>query len=113
MQPTLKDLLEPVRPTVEGSADWTQRLIRLDEAHYFDPEGQTVLVAGADGAGYDSPGQSSERAGWAAGTVEQKARQEGYKPLQGGLFWHAAARRLYVKEREHYVLFALDRPAFY
>jgi hypothetical protein len=113
MPQTLKEPFEPTRHEASGTADWAQRLIRLDEAHYFDPEGQAVLVDGADGAGYDSPGQSSERAGWAAGTVEQKARQEGYKPLQGGLFWHAAARRLYVKEREHYVLFTLDRPAFF
>jgi hypothetical protein len=101
-----KDPLTKASTGMDRPVDWEQRLVRLDEIHYFDPVVQAVLVVGADGTGFATPGQSSGRAAEMAG---EDARREGYKPVQGGLFWNAGERRLYVKESDHYVLFALDR----
>ena len=102
-----KDAMKPP-PASDRPVDWAQRLIRLDEVHYFDPVVQVVLVAGANGTGFETPGQNSKPA---PGMVEGDARREGYHPVQGGLFWNESERRLYVKESGHYVLYALDRRA--
>ncbi|HXC64560.1 MAG TPA: hypothetical protein VNZ67_09380 [bacterium] len=96
-------------PAAGHPADRATRLIRLDESHYFDPVLKVVLVASA--GGLDTPGQSSERAGRAAGMVRQEARWEGYEAVQEGLFWNAGEQRLYEKGRGRDLLVALDRRA--
>lgn len=45
----------------------------------------------------------------AAAVVEDAARGEGYTPVEGGLFWNAEIKRLYVKSGDHYVLYSFDR----
>jgi hypothetical protein len=106
-QPNKVPIQQP-RLAADQPLGWAERLIRLDEAHFFDPVVQTVVVADADGAGFNAPSQSSKRA---AGMVESDARREGYKAVQGGYFWNEGERRLYVKETDQYVLCALDRRA--
>ena len=91
-------------------AERDERLIRLDDAHYFDPLNKEILFKDLGGGGeFRNLGHNQVYMKKAADFMEAEARRDGYLPVQGGLFWHPVEKRLFVKSGDHYVLFALDR----
>jgi hypothetical protein len=84
-----------------------ERLVRLDDTHYFDPQNKQVLFK--DGDSYANIGHNAHFEAQAAYKVEEEARSKGYTRVEGGMFWDAGARRLYVRNDGHYVLYSIDR----
>lgn len=83
------------------------RLVKLDQAHYFDPKHHLILEKTPEG--YKNLGHDAALLQEAAEKTEESARRKGYLPLAGGLFWDAAGKQLYVKNQDRYVLYAQDR----
>jgi hypothetical protein len=83
-----------------------ERLIQLDERHFYDPLDQWVLFK--DGSQFRKLSHSVVYQKLAAAKVEAQARELGFQPLEGGLFWHAGTKDLYVKNGKGYVLYSVD-----
>lgn len=83
------------------------RLVRLDDAHYFDPQNRQVLLK--EGGTYKNLGHDLSYTLQAAAKIEETALSQGYKPIAGGFFWNPGLKHLYVKNGGHYVLYSPDR----
>jgi hypothetical protein len=81
--------------------------VRLDDAHYFDPQNRQVLLK--EGGTYKNLGHDLSYTLQAAAKIEETALSQGYKPIAGGFFWNPGLKHLYVKNGGHYVLYSPDR----
>ncbi len=102
-QKNVDDAFEKLDECQDKKDDRDQRLIRLDDLHYFDPVHKQVLVRDAGAGGYAALELPLDSAGAAASPGAGT-----FTPVEGGLFWHAETKRLYVKNDDVYVPFTPD-----
>jgi len=101
------EAVENLKAVREKAQERLGRLVQLDATHYFDPQNKQVLFK--TGHEFRNLGHDSAFLEQAAHKIEEEARQRGYTPIQGGLFWDQGMKQLYVKNGDRYVLYALDR----
>jgi hypothetical protein len=95
--------MEKLDECQDKAGDRDQRLIPLDEQHFFDPQTKQVLFKA--GASYRNLGHDAHFEAVAARIIEEEADAKGYTALPGGLYWDKANRSLYVKNGGHYVFY--------
>jgi hypothetical protein len=99
--------VENLKAVRDQAGERLERLVQLDANHYFDPQNKQVLFK--MGQQFRNLGHDPAYLAQAAEKIEEQARQHGYTPIQGGLFWDQGMKQLYVKNGDKYVLYALDR----
>jgi len=98
------DKLDECRDKV---AEREERLIHLHDVFYFDPKVRCIVVK--NGTGYANLDHNPDLMRLGAAALEQEAHEQGYTAISGGLFWDSNAKRVFVKNGGHYVLYSLDR----
>ena len=83
------------------------RLIQLDEFHYFDTQDKVLLLK--DGAQYRNVNCNPVYLKRSQERIREDAKKTGAMPIEGGSFWNAKTKHLYIINGERYVLYAMDR----
>jgi hypothetical protein len=98
------DRLEESR---EINREHRERLLALDDEHYFDPPGRQVLRRVLDR--YNTVADHLDETKHPLDVAERIVAGAGFKAVGNGLFWNRQERSLYVKHDDHYVLYTRDR----
>ena len=90
-----------------GERESPNRLIQLDECHYFDTQDRVVLQK--DGSQLKDIHCDPVYLRRAGERIREEAQKHGYIPIESGSFFNPKTKHLYVINGERYVLYALDR----
>jgi hypothetical protein len=97
------DLKAKRQAVLDAERERIKRLVRLKVGYYFDPQTREILrKVGSQFVFVRHDRRRTTRDGGPAETVK-------LKPIQGGLFWDAAAMAIYQFRTGHYVLYSRDR----
>jgi hypothetical protein len=94
--------------TAKGNIrETSNRLIQLDECHYFDTQDKVVLLK--DGSQFKNIRCAPVYLKRSADRIREEARKSGFVSVESGSFWNPQTKHLYVINGERFVLYALDR----
>ena len=91
----------------ESVRETPNRLIQLDECHYFDTQDKVVLQK--DGSQFKNVHCAPVYLKRSADRIREEAKKTGFVPVLTDSFWNPQTKHLYVINGERYLLYALDR----
>jgi len=92
---------------LESVRETPNRLIQLDECHYFDTQDKVVLQK--DGSQFRNVHCAPVYLKRSADRIREEALKSGFVPVLTDSFWNPHTKHLYVINGERFVLYALDR----
>ena len=91
----------------ESVRESPNRLIQLDECHYFDTQDKVVLQK--DGSQFKNVHRAPVYLKRSADRIRDEAKRTGFVTVLTDSFWNPQTKHLYVINGERYLLYALDR----